>query len=81
VPGIGPKAAARLVTERRSTLPRNSLDLRRLGVDASRAAYFLTVRGRRLAPSRPPTQTRLFPHGEHLTQAPFATPVPPCAYR
>ena len=81
VPGIGPKTAAKLVDERGRTLPRTALDLRRLGVDTTRAAYFLTLRGRRLAPSLPPSQMRLFAHGDHLTQAPFRTPVPPCAYR
>jgi predicted DNA-binding helix-hairpin-helix protein len=81
VPGIGPKTAAKLVDERGRTLPRNALDLRRLGIDTARAAYFLTLRGRRLAPSLPPSQMRLFAHGDHLTQAPFRTPVPPCAYR
>jgi predicted DNA-binding helix-hairpin-helix protein len=81
VPGIGPKTAAALVNERHRTLPRSAQDLKRLGVDASRAAYFLTLRGRRLAPSLPPSQLRLFEHGEHLTRAAFNTPVPPCAYR
>ena len=81
VPGIGPKTAAVIANQRRQTLPRGVLDLRRIGVDPSRAAYFLTVRGRRLAESLPPRQMRLFPHGEHLTRAAFKTPVPPCAYR
>jgi predicted DNA-binding helix-hairpin-helix protein len=81
VPGIGPKTAATLVNERRRTLPRTAQDLKTLGVDAARAAYFLTLRGRRLAPSLPPAQLRLFPHGDHLTHAAFKTPVPPCAYR
>lgn len=81
VPGIGPAAARRLVTERRRTLPRDAQDLRRLGVDATRAGYFLTLRGRRVRAQRPAEQLRLFPPGGHLTQGPWRTAVPPCAYR
>jgi len=81
VPGIGPKTARVLVEQRRRTLPRDARDLRRLGVDPHRAAYFVTVRGRRLAAALPPRQLRLFGHGEHLTRAAFKTTVPPCAYR
>lgn len=81
VPGVGPKAALTLVQERRRSLIRGPEDLRRIGVDTVRAGYFLTLRGRRLAPTLPAHQFRLFPHGEHLTQAPWRTPVPPCAYR
>ncbi len=44
-------------------------------------AYYLTLHGRRLAAAPAPQQLRLFAPGEHLTQAPFRTPVPPCAYR
>jgi predicted DNA-binding helix-hairpin-helix protein len=81
VPGIGPRAARTLVGERRRTVLRDLGDLRRAGVDTVRAGYYLTLRGRRLAPAPAPHQLRLFPHGQHLTQAPFRTRVPPCAYR
>jgi predicted DNA-binding helix-hairpin-helix protein len=81
VPGIGPLAARRLVAARRQTSPRFAADLRALGVDVARAGWFLTLRGRRLAAAPPAHQLRLFAHGQHLTQAPYATPVPPCAYR
>jgi predicted DNA-binding helix-hairpin-helix protein len=81
VPGVGPRAARALVQARRHTTPRDLRDLRRLGVDAVRAGHYLAVRGRRLAPAPAPHQLRLFGPGEHLTQAPFRTPVPPCAYR
>jgi predicted DNA-binding helix-hairpin-helix protein len=81
VPGIGPAAARRVVSERRRTLPRDVRDLRRLGVDATRAGYFLTLRGRRVRPALPAEQLRLFPHGQHLTQGAWKTAVPPCAYR
>ncbi|MGH7335809.1 MAG: hypothetical protein ACREKS_24285, partial [Candidatus Rokuibacteriota bacterium] len=60
---------------------RHITDLRRLGVDTVRAAWFLALRGRRLAARPAPEQLRLFPPGRHLTQAPFRTVVPPCAYR
>lgn len=81
VPGIGPKAAHAIVHARRHTAIRDARDLRRLGVDTVRAGYYLTLRGRRLAPAPASHQLRLFAPGEHLTQAPFRTPVPPCAYR
>jgi predicted DNA-binding helix-hairpin-helix protein len=52
VPGIGPAAARRIVTQRRSSVLRGLTDLRRLGVLTGRAAGFLTLRGRRLATTR-----------------------------
>ena len=81
VPGIGPLAARRLVAARRDSTLRFAADLRGLGVDVTRAGWFLALRGRRLASAPPAAQLRLFDHGRHLTQAPYATPVPPCAYR
>jgi predicted DNA-binding helix-hairpin-helix protein len=81
VPGIGPATARALINGRRRSVIRWSGDLRAAGVDVVRAGWFLTLRDRRLSSSPEPRQLRLFPHGEHLTQAPFRTPVPPCAYR
>jgi predicted DNA-binding helix-hairpin-helix protein len=81
VPGIGPLSSRRLVTMRRRATFRFGSDLRGVGVDLARAGWFLTLRGRRLADAPPAFQLRLFAHGEHLTQAPYKTPVPPCAYR
>jgi predicted DNA-binding helix-hairpin-helix protein len=81
IPGIGPKAARTIVQTRRHTAIRDLRDLRRIGLDTVRAGYYLTLRGRRLATAPAPHQLRLFAPGEHLTQAPFRTPVPPCAYR
>jgi len=81
VPGIGPKTAAALARERRHTLIRGSEDLKHLGVDTPRAAYFLSLRGRRLAATPEPLQLRLFPHGKHLPRGPLVTATPPCAYR
>jgi predicted DNA-binding helix-hairpin-helix protein len=48
IPGIGVITARRLVDERRSTQIRGLADLRKLGVQTTRAAGFLTVRGRAL---------------------------------
>jgi predicted DNA-binding helix-hairpin-helix protein len=81
VPGVGPKAARAIVAERRRVVVRGLYDLRRIGVDTVRAAFYLSLHGRRLATAPAPHQLRLFAPGEHLTQAPFRTPVPPCAYR
>jgi predicted DNA-binding helix-hairpin-helix protein len=81
VPGIGPVAARRLVAARRRTPLRFAGDLRAAGVDVERAGWYLALRGRRVAPRPPAFQLRLFAHGHHLTQAPYSSPVPPCAYR
>ena len=81
VPGLGPTTARRLVEGRARTVVRGAEDLRKAGVDTVRAAFYLSLRGRRLASSPPPEQLRLFAAGGHLTQAPYRTPVPPCAYR
>ena len=81
VPGVGPRAAARLVAERRRVVLRGAEDLRRLGVDTARAGYFLTLGGRRLARERPAVQQPLFADGRHLPSVVWRTPTPPCAYR
>ena len=52
VPGIGPLAARRIVSQRGTSLLRNLRDLRTLGVIATRAGGFLTLRGRRLQTTR-----------------------------
>src|SRR5687768_12066112 len=46
VPGIGPVAARRLVEARRSTVIRGLDDLRKLGVQTTRASGFVTLKGR-----------------------------------
>jgi predicted DNA-binding helix-hairpin-helix protein len=81
VPGIGPRAAERIVAERRMVAFRGAGDLRRLGVDTARAGYYLTLGGRRLAREQPPLQRPLFADGGHLPSVVWKTPVPPCAYR
>jgi predicted DNA-binding helix-hairpin-helix protein len=52
VPGIGVVTARRIVTERRSTLIRDLSDLRRLGVQTTRATGFVALRGRALGAGR-----------------------------
>jgi predicted DNA-binding helix-hairpin-helix protein len=81
VPGIGPRAADRLIAARRQVALRGPADLRRLGVDIGRGGFFMALRGRPLAPRPPAQQLRLFPHGGHLPAVVWNTPVPPCAYR
>jgi CheY-like chemotaxis protein len=81
VPGIGPRTARTLVAHRHRVVIRGISDLKRLGVDTVRAASFLSLRGKRLASQPTPEQLNLFPPGGHLTQGPFNTVVPPCAYR
>ena len=81
VPGIGPTTARRLVDGHARTILRGAEDLKKAGVDIVRAGYYLLLRGRPLAATPAPEQLRLFAPGAHLTQAPYRTPVPPCAYR
>lgn len=52
VPGIGPVAARRIVTERGGAVLRGLADLRKLGAVTTRAGGFLTLRGRRLQTTR-----------------------------
>ena len=81
VPGVGPTTARRLVDGRRRTVLRGLGDLKQAGVDTVRAGLYVALGGRRLAASAAAEQLRLFAPGRHLTQAPYRTPVPPCAYR
>jgi len=52
VPGVGPGGARRIVAERAASTIRGLADLRKLGVVTTRAAGFLTIRGRRLTTTR-----------------------------
>jgi predicted DNA-binding helix-hairpin-helix protein len=52
VPGIGPLAARRIVSQRSASVLRSLRDLRTLGVITARAGGFLTLRGRRLQTTR-----------------------------
>ncbi len=49
VPGIGPRSARRIISERRKGAIRFLEDLRKLGVVTGRAAPFITLRGKRPA--------------------------------
>jgi predicted DNA-binding helix-hairpin-helix protein len=52
VPGVGPVAARRIVSQRATASLRGLSDLRKLGVLTTRAGGFLTLRGRRLQTTR-----------------------------
>jgi predicted DNA-binding helix-hairpin-helix protein len=52
VPGIGVVTARRIVNERRQTIIRDLSDLRKLGVQTTRAAGFLSLRGKALGAGR-----------------------------
>lgn len=52
VPGVGPGGARRIVAERGTSAIRGLADLRKIGVATTRAAGFLTIRGRRLTTTR-----------------------------
>lgn len=52
VPGIGPTAARRIVETRRSSIIRNLEDVRKLGVQTTRASGFLTLKGRAFQSTR-----------------------------
>lgn len=52
VPGIGTVTAKRLVAERRNTLIRDLMDLRKLGMQTTRATGFISLRGRALGAGR-----------------------------
>ncbi len=52
VPGVGPLAARRIVERRGGAVFRGLADLRALGVVTTRAAGFLTLRGRQLQTTR-----------------------------
>jgi predicted DNA-binding helix-hairpin-helix protein len=52
VPGIGVVTARRIVAQRRSTIIRSLSDLRKLGVQTTRAAGFLALKGRALGAGR-----------------------------
>jgi predicted DNA-binding helix-hairpin-helix protein len=55
VPGIGPKGADAILRARRSGRLRDVASLRKIGVEASRAAPYILLDGR-----RPPQQLPLF---------------------
>jgi predicted DNA-binding helix-hairpin-helix protein len=52
VPGIGPTAASRIVESRRTSIIRNLDDIKKLGVQTTRASGFLTLKGRAFQSTR-----------------------------
>jgi predicted DNA-binding helix-hairpin-helix protein len=66
VPGIGVITARRIVKERRATTIRDVADLRRLGVQTTRAIGFLTLRGRALERHRWTEQLGLWQPGDEV---------------
>jgi len=81
VPGVGPRAAARLLVARRQGPPRGERDLARLGVRAAAAAPYVTLGGRRLAAAARPRQLPLLSPTLHPPGPPRRTDTPPCAFR
>jgi predicted DNA-binding helix-hairpin-helix protein len=66
VPGIGVITARRIVNERRTTTIRDLADLRRLGVQTTRATGFLMLRGRAFERHRWTEQLGLWSAGEEV---------------
>lgn len=52
VPGVGVLTAKRIVNERRTSIVRGAADLKKFGVQTTRALGFLSIRGRTLESSR-----------------------------
>jgi predicted DNA-binding helix-hairpin-helix protein len=66
VPGIGVVTAKRIVNERRSTRIRDLADLKRLGVQTTRAAGFLSLRGRAFQTNRWTEQLGFWQSGDEV---------------
>lgn len=66
VPGVGTVTAKRIVAERRKTIIRDLADLKRLGVQTTRATGFLMLRGRALASHRWTEQLGLWNVGDEV---------------
>jgi predicted DNA-binding helix-hairpin-helix protein len=66
VPGIGPTAAKRVVEARRSTVIRGLDDLKKLGVQTTRASGFLTLKGRAFQSTRWTEQLGFWNVGEEV---------------
>jgi putative DNA modification/repair radical SAM protein len=66
VPGIGVLTARRIVNERRQTAFRGLADLRRIGVQTTRATGFLTLRGRALERHRWTEQLGFWQAGDEV---------------
>jgi predicted DNA-binding helix-hairpin-helix protein len=81
VPGIGPVAARRIVAERAGAALRGLADLRGLGVVTTRAAGFLTLRGRRLQTTRWAEQMGLWGSEEEIGRYHVKYEVSPGTFR
>jgi predicted DNA-binding helix-hairpin-helix protein len=81
VPGIGKVAARRIVAERRATVFRGLGDLRRVGVMTTRAAGFLTLRGRRLTTVRWAEQLGFWSPEDEVGAPHFLYDVSPGTFR
>ena len=66
VPGVGVLTAKRLVAERNKTLIRDLSDLRKIGVQTTRATGFLALRGRKLGAGRWSEQLAFWGAGEEV---------------
>jgi len=66
VPGVGVLTAKRIVAERNKTLIRDLADLRKLGVQTTRATGFLALRGRKLGAGRWSEQLGFWSAGEEV---------------
>lgn len=66
VPGIGPVVAKRIVESRRTTIIRNLDDLKKLGVQTTRASGFLTLKGKAFQSTRWTEQLGLWNPGDEV---------------
>ncbi len=81
VPGIGPLAARRIVSERVQAALRSLRDLRKLGVLTTRAAGFLLLRGRRLQNVRWTQQLGFWAPEDHVGAPHVVYQVSPGTFR
>ena len=81
VPGIGPTAAKRIVETRRSTVIRNLEDLRKLGVQTTRASGFLTLKGRAFQSTRWTEQLGFWREADQVGAAKVIYDVSPGTFR
>jgi len=81
VPGVGKVTARRIVIERRSTVFRGLGDLRRIGVMTTRAAGFLSLRGKRLQTTRWSEQLGFWKPEDEVGAPHFIYDVSPGTFR
>jgi predicted DNA-binding helix-hairpin-helix protein len=81
VPGIGPTGARRIVAERAATTFRTLADLRKLGVQTTRAAGFVTIGGRRPQDVRLTTQLSLWAERDEVGARSAAYEFSPGTFR